>query len=120
MALLIKQELEQFCEKLHEIYPDPKCELAWENPWQLMMAIILSAQSTDKNVNRVTPELFKAVPTPEKAIELGVEGPYTSWWHMFGWNVFGVLFFGPMIATQRFFDTLNKTETELNRRNDTA
>ena len=38
-----------------------------------------------------------------------------SWWHMFGWNVFGVLIFGPMIATQRFFATLNRVETELNR-----
>ena len=52
-----------------------------------------------------------------KAIELGVPGPYTSWWHMFGWNVFGILVFGPMIATQRFFDTLNRVEIELNRLN---
>lgn len=50
-----------------------------------------------------------------KAMELGVEGPYTSWWHMFGWNVFGVLFMGPEIATWRFFDTLNKVENKLNR-----
>ena len=53
----------------------------------------------------------------EKAIELGVEGPYTSFRHMFGWNVFGLLFFGPMIATKRFFDTLNKVEDVLNRAN---
>ena len=51
-----------------------------------------------------------------RAIELGVEGPYTSWWHMFGWNVFGLLLFGPAIATQRFFGTLNRVEAELNRR----
>ena len=50
-----------------------------------------------------------------KAMELGVEGPYTSWWHMFGWNVFGGLFMGPEIATWRFFDTLNKVENKLNR-----
>ena len=49
-----------------------------------------------------------------KAIELGIEGPYTSFWHMFGWNVFGALCFGPMIATYRFFDTLNKIENKLN------
>ena len=49
-----------------------------------------------------------------KALELGIEGQLTSFWHMFGWNVFGVLFFGPMIATQRFFDTLNKVEIVLN------
>ena len=51
-----------------------------------------------------------------KAIELGVEGPYTSFRHMFGWNVFGVLLCGPMIATHRFFDTLNKVEIELKNR----
>ena len=52
----------------------------------------------------------------EKAIELGVEGPYTSWWHMFGWNVFGLLLLGPAVATHRFFGTLNRVEAELNRR----
>ncbi|MBQ5756293.1 MAG: hypothetical protein IIV88_03440 [Erysipelotrichaceae bacterium] len=49
-----------------------------------------------------------------KAIELGVEGPYTSFRHMFGWNVFGLLLFGPMVATERFFDTLNRVEIRLN------
>lgn len=51
-----------------------------------------------------------------KAIELGIEGPHTSFWHMFNWNVFGILLFGPMIATKRFFRTLNLVEKELNRR----
>ena len=49
-----------------------------------------------------------------KAIEMGIEGPYTSWWHMFGWNTFGLLLLGPAVATQRFFDTLNKIESRLN------
>ena len=49
-----------------------------------------------------------------KAIALGIEGPHTSWWHMFGWNTFGVLLFGPAVATHRFFDTLNKIERRLN------
>ena len=51
-----------------------------------------------------------------KAIELGIEGKLTSFRHMFDWNVFGILLFGPAVATQRFFDTLNKVERELNRR----
>ena len=51
----------------------------------------------------------------ETAIALGVPGPYTSWWHMFGWNIFGLLLLGPAVATHRFFDTLNRVETELNR-----
>lgn len=52
-----------------------------------------------------------------KALELGVEGPYTSFRHMFDWNVFGLLLCGPAVATMRFFDTLNRVERELNRRN---
>ena len=51
----------------------------------------------------------------EIAIELGIEGPHTPWWHMFGWNVFGLLLFGPAVATHRFFNTLNKIEIELNK-----
>lgn len=51
----------------------------------------------------------------EKAIALGIDGPYTSWKHMFWWNMLGCLCCGPMIATKRFFDTLNRIETELNR-----
>lgn len=50
-----------------------------------------------------------------KAIEIGVAGPYTSWWHMFGWNTFGLFLMGPAVATMRFFDTLNKVEDEMNR-----
>ncbi len=49
-----------------------------------------------------------------KAEKMGVPGPYTSWWHMFGWNTFGLLLMGPAVATQRFFDTLNRVEKQLN------
>lgn len=51
-----------------------------------------------------------------KAIELGIEGPYTSWRHMVGWNTLGLFLMGPAVATHRFFDTLNRIEIELNRR----
>ena len=50
----------------------------------------------------------------EKAITMGVEGPHTSWKHMFWWNMLGCFTFGPMIATCRFFGTLNKIEEKLN------
>lgn len=60
---------------------------------------------------RISEELKK------KAEGLRIPGPHTSWWHMFGWNTFGILLFGPAVATHRFFRTLNLVETELNRRN---
>ena len=50
-----------------------------------------------------------------KAVALGLEGPYTSWRHMFYWNIFGLPLMGPAVATQRFFDTLNRVEREMNR-----
>ena len=49
-----------------------------------------------------------------RAVAMGVEGPYTSWRHMFGWNVFGLLLLGPAVATQRFFTTLNRVEDAMN------
>lgn len=52
-----------------------------------------------------------------KAMELGIDKPYTSWWHMFGWNIFGLLLLGPAVATHRFFNTLNRIEKELNKSN---
>ena len=51
-----------------------------------------------------------------RAMDLGVEGPYTSWRHMVGWNTLGLPLMGPAVATQRFFRTLNRVEAELNRR----
>src|SRR5665213_3056563 len=51
-------------EKLNEMYPDATCALIHRNPWELLVATILSAQCTDKRVNEVTPGLFRKYPTP--------------------------------------------------------
>src|SRR3954464_13205141 len=50
--------------RLDKMYPDVTCALTHRNPWQLLVATILSAQCTDKRVNEVTPGLFKKYPTP--------------------------------------------------------
>ena len=55
--------------RLARAIPEPVCELDHENPWQLLVATILSAQSTDRRVNLVTPALFEACPTPEALAE---------------------------------------------------
>lgn len=57
--------------KLRQLYPEAKCALHHENPFQLLVATILSAQCTDKRVNLVTPALFKKAGTPEKMLKLG-------------------------------------------------
>lgn len=54
---------EQILETLEATYPDAKCALDFKNPLQLLIATILSAQSTDKRVNMVTPGLFRKYPT---------------------------------------------------------
>ena len=52
-------------------FPEAKCELNYSTPYQLLVAVILSAQCTDKRVNMVTKDLFKVAPTPQKMLELG-------------------------------------------------
>ena len=51
---------------LTKTYPDVRCELDFKTPFQLLCATVLSAQCTDKRVNRVTPKLFKKFGTPKK------------------------------------------------------
>jgi endonuclease-3 len=57
--------IEEIIRILHETYPDAACELVHADPWQLLVATILSAQCTDVRVNMVTPVLFQRFPTPE-------------------------------------------------------
>ena len=52
----------------------PKSELEYTNAYTLLVAIILSAQSTDKGVNKATKELFKVADTPQKMLDLGIDG----------------------------------------------
>lgn len=51
--------------------PNPRCELNYSNAYTLLVAVALSAQTTDKGVNRATAELFKVADTPQKMVELG-------------------------------------------------
>ncbi|MET0680978.1 MAG: endonuclease III [Burkholderiales bacterium] len=54
--------------------PEPTTELEYRTPYELLVAVILSAQATDKSVNVVTRELFKVDDTPQKIVALGTEG----------------------------------------------
>lgn len=53
--------------------PNPRCELNYSNAYTLLVAVVLSAQSTDKGVNRATEELFKIADTPQKMAALGLD-----------------------------------------------
>ena len=68
-----KAEAEEFFARLKKIDPEPKTELQYVNPYTLLVAVVLSAQATDKGVNKATAPLFKSVTTPEKMAALGEE-----------------------------------------------
>jgi endonuclease-3 len=59
------ERVEEILKRLNQLYPDVTCALTHASAWELLVATILSAQSTDVNVNRVTPELFRKYPTVE-------------------------------------------------------
>lgn len=68
---MTRDKVREFFRRLHAINPEPKGELEWTNPFTLLVAVALSAQATDKSVNKATPALFKAADTPAKMVKLG-------------------------------------------------
>src|SRR5688572_16920155 len=66
--------VEEFFRRLSEQRPEPETELQYGNAYQLLVAVVLSAQATDVGVNRATKELFKSVDTPQKMLALGETG----------------------------------------------
>ena len=71
VKLLTRDQIETFFARLKKHIPDPKTELEYKNPYTLLVAVALSAQATDKSVNKATEPLFKTVDTPEKMLALG-------------------------------------------------
>ena len=68
----------EIMKRLAAVRPNPQSELQYNNPYELLVAVVLSAQATDKSVNLATRELFPVANTPEAIVKLGVEGliPY--------------------------------------------
>jgi endonuclease-3 len=69
-----KAEAEEFFARLKKHTPHPRTELNYTNPYTLLVAVALSAQATDKGVNKATEALFKKVQTPEQMLTLGEKG----------------------------------------------
>ena len=67
-------QVHEFFRRLHEIDPEPTSDLEWTNAYTLLVAVTLSAQATDVGVNKATKELFKIVDTPQKMLDLGLDG----------------------------------------------
>ncbi len=69
-----KADVIEFYSRLAELNPAPETELAYGNDYQLLVAVVLSAQSTDVGVNKATRLLFEEVKTPEQMVALGEDG----------------------------------------------
>jgi endonuclease-3 len=69
-----KTEAEEFFARLKKLNPEPKTELEYTNPYTLLVAVALSAQATDKGVNKATRALFSKVSTPQQMLALGEAG----------------------------------------------
>jgi len=68
------QKRRQIFERLRDANPNPTTELKYSSPFELLIAVILSAQATDVSVNKATERLFAVANTPEAILELGEEG----------------------------------------------
>ena len=69
-----KNKRQAIFDKLAEAIPDPKTELKYSSPFELLIAVVLSAQATDKGVNKATAKLFPVANTPETLVALGLLG----------------------------------------------
>jgi endonuclease-3 len=69
-----KTDREEFFRRLRELDPHPTTELEYDTPFELLVAVILSAQATDVGVNKATRRLFPFANTPQKILELGEDG----------------------------------------------
>ncbi|NBT84932.1 MAG: endonuclease III [Alphaproteobacteria bacterium] len=65
--------VDELFKRLQKLNPKPETELLYTNPYTLLVAVVLSAQATDKGVNKATAELFKVADAPEKMVNLGEE-----------------------------------------------
>jgi endonuclease-3 len=71
MALMKPAVIPEFFARLKKAMPEPKTELEYDNVYQLLVAVVLSAQATDVGVNRATGPLFKFLETPQQMVALG-------------------------------------------------
>lgn len=69
---MTKNQAIKIVEKLIKMYPDAKCSLDFSNEFELLVAVILSAQCTDERVNKTTPSIFKVCDTPKKFMEIDI------------------------------------------------
>lgn len=70
---MLKKNIDTFFTILQQLYPENRTDLIWETPRQLLVAVVMSAQTTDKQVNNVTERFFNIIKTPYDTITLSLE-----------------------------------------------
>ncbi len=71
--MLTKKEVKYCIDKMGEMFPHAQCELVHSNPFELLIAVVLSAQATDASVNKVTKHLFQKYKSPEDYVKVPLE-----------------------------------------------
>ncbi|MFB4163379.1 endonuclease III [Alteribacillus sp. JSM 102045] len=71
--MLTKTQVQEALKHIGEMFPEAECELTHSNPFELLIAVVLSAQCTDALVNKVTPALFEKYKTPKDYVEVSQE-----------------------------------------------
>jgi endonuclease-3 len=103
-------------ERLRKANPAPRTELHYRSPFELLVAVILSAQATDKSVNKATAHLFRAANTPASILALGVDGlsPYIKSIGLYNSKAKNIIATCRLLA-ERHGGTVPKTREELER-----
>ncbi len=77
MCFLSENQIVLLFQRFQDAMPEPQTELIYTNPFTLLIAVLLSAQSTDKGVNKATKTLFEIADSPQKMVDLGLDQLYT-------------------------------------------
>lgn len=71
--MLTKKQIRVVLDTFEDMFPDAECELTHSNEFELLIAVVLSAQATDALINKVTPDLFKKYQSPEDYLNVPLE-----------------------------------------------
>ena len=114
MELLTTEEMTEVFERFRRRNPDPRSELVWKNPYTMLVSTVLSAQATDKSVNKATGPLYEIADTPEKMVALGEEGliPYIKSIGLYRSKAKHVIALSKMLI-ERFGSQVPRTREEL-------
>ena len=109
-----KQKVRFIFDYLQKLFPDPQTELNYSNPFQLIVAVVLSAQTTDKQVNKVTDILFKKIKSPEDIIKLWqsqlTESIKSIW--LYKWKAKNIFALAKIMISQAYINNFAKSRSK--------